>query len=79
MLGLVVLKIEGKNTNICTEMLENFFFKYGRDDETRDFFHSLGSEFIEVPDKFRDKLDVKNFKNSVRKPTIKEIIKMLGG
>lgn len=80
MLGLVVLRIEAKNnTKEKAEMLYNFFFAYGRNDETRDFFHSLGSEFIEVPDKFRDKLDRTNFTHFVRKPTNKEIIKMLGG
>ena len=81
MLGLVVLKVEAKNNaKEKAEGLYNFFFAYGRNDETRDFFHNLGNEqFVEVPDEFRDKLDRTNFKHFVRKPTNKEIIKMLGG
>ena len=75
MLGLVILKIKGKNTKTCVETLCNFFFMYGRDEETRDFFHNLGTnEFVEVPDEFRDKLDRTNFKHFVRKPTNEEII-----
>lgn len=78
MLGLVILKVEAKNnTKECAEMLYNFFFAYGRSEEARDFFHNLGSKFVEVPDKFRDELDIANFTNFVRKPTNEEIIKYL--
>lgn len=76
MLGLVILRIEAKNnTKSCAETLCNFFFMYGRDEETRDFFHNLelGGEFIKVPDEFRDKLDRANFEHFVRKPTKEEI------
>ena len=78
MLGLVILKIEARNNEKeRAEGLYNFFFMYGKNQETRDFYHNLGDEFVEIPDKFRDKLDVTNFKHFVRKPTNQEIIKYL--
>ena len=77
MLGLVVILKEARNSNQKAEGLYNFFFVYGKNQETRDFYHNLGDEFIEIPDKFRDKLDVTNFKHFVRKPTKKEIVKYL--
>lgn len=78
MLGLVILKVEARNNEKeRAEGLYNFFFVYGKNQETRDFYHNLGDKFIEIPDEFRDKLDVKNFKHFVRKPTKEEIIKYL--
>ena len=77
MLGLVVLRIEARNSNQKAEGLYNFFFVYGKNQETRDFHRNLGSKFTEVPDEFRDRLDVTNFKHFVRKPTTKEIRRML--
>lgn len=80
MLGLVILKVEARNNEKeRAEGLYNFFFMYGKDQETRDFYHNLGNEFVEVPDEFRDKLDRTNFLKFVRKPTNEEIIRMLGG
>ena len=77
MFGLVVLRVEARNSNQKAEGLHNFFFVYGRNQETRDFYYNLGSKFTEVPDEFRDRLDVTNFKHFVRKPTTKEIRRML--
>lgn len=75
MLGLVILKIKGKNTKQKAETLCNFHFMYGRHEKANDFFHNLdiGGDFIKVPDEFRDELDRTNFEHFVRKPTIEEI------
>lgn len=76
MSGLVILKVESNNpfgANETAEMLYDFFFAYGWSEEAKDFFNNLGNEFVEVPDKFRDKLDIINFKNFVRKPTNEEL------
>ena len=73
MFGLVVLRVEARNSNQKAEGLHNFFFVYGRNQETRDFYYNLGSKFTEVPDEFRDRLDVINFRHFVRIPTKEEI------